>query len=322
MNKKVELLILFIFLFPALVFSQELFIYNEANSPLTSNKLTSLAIDSTNNFLIGSDTILYKFSNNNWDTSLTSSSSFKDIDVCPNGKIFTITNFPNNIWEQSIEGWQMVASFPDLNYSPENIAIKNDTIFFFVLINQWPHQMFENEIASYNGADSLYRISPSVLREGYLSDIDGISSIVPLNEDSLLVTDWEGFHLYDGNEWKLSNPSLFNMSDKYFTTKLKRVKNHIFVLGNKFYEYINNSYFSYPEVDSILFSDSSVATCVINENDNIFWIGTSNGKLIKYSGYTETFELTSSAIIDIVIDEYGNKWFISNEGLFVFNEKK
>ncbi len=322
MKQFITIFIAFLFFGQGSIIGQEVVRYNETNSPLLPSKLSALAIDSTNTIWVGSDTTLFCYENNLWTISVTSSNTFDDIEFSPNGTLYCTVNYPSTIFKKSYSQWDAIVSYNELDYSLGDIAIKNDTAIYFPLINQWPMELGQNNIAVYNGIDSLSIIAPRIMMDGYLSSIYGISSIAPLLEDSLLVTDWQGFHLFDGVEWMLNNPSGYIVGDNYFTTKVKNVKDYVFILGDNFYEYKNNSYSHFPEIDSILVPDSSIATCITIEKSGIYWIGTSNGKIIKYDGYVDTFEITSSPIIDIAADRDGNIWFISKEGLFEFNEDK
>ena len=319
--KQIKLIILF-FLLPIFLVGQELFLYNEANSPLNSNGLTSLAIDSSNTIWVGSDTTLYQFNNINWIQSLTNSRYFPDIEVSPNGTVFTITHsedYSSNVVKRIGNSWDVIK--PDLSTmfnEPFSISIKNDTTIYFPLWNNWNSTVGYNTIGIFSGGDSITIKTPRV----YM-----LMSIAPLNGDSLLMTDAEGIHLFTGanwdlneEDWILKNPEGTDVEPNSLIAK--KINSHVYVFGEKFFEYKNNSYLSFPKIDSVLVADSITATAIDVENNNIFWIGTSSGKLIKYSDSIKTFDLTNSKIKDIAIDRDGNKWFISGEGLFVFNEEK
>jgi len=337
MNKHVKKLVLFLILVQSLISAQEIIHYDESNSPLSSNKLTALAIDSTNNIFVANDSILFKFNNDEWSKCLELSEStlIPDIDVSPNGTIYTISsNYHTNL--SNIHFYrdnQWVIFKPDLSSifkSPINISTKNDSTIYFPLFNDWNNNVGMNSVGVFCGGDSISIRSPNLYFITSIASIDNDSILVTAANDIYKIKDLEldSVYSYDA-KWlyTIKNPEwdsrYWNQSGwSAWMPLVKNVNNRTFALGKNVFEYKNDNYISYPEIDSVLSADSLIASTINIEKDNILWVGTSSGKLIKFSNSVQTFEFTNSAIKDIAIDNDGNKWFISNEGLFVFNEDK
>ncbi len=304
-------LLVIIFIFKT-VTAQELIVYNENNSPIIANKLSSLAIDSLNNIWVGDGNSLYKF-DRDWSIDLAEFDQYfvYDIAVSPNNTIWLCTNsglvdhqvnkiffYNGNIWDTVIYDFGF--------FDPIDISVKNDTTIYFALRNNWPNQLGDDEIGIYQ--NNVF----SVLNP---DNLWGISSATPLNGDSLLAVDWYGINLFNGTNWTLQNPVGWRPK------AIEKIGNEIYAIGESLGKYESGNYLSFPLVDTLLMNDSAAITALAIESNQTLWLGTDKGKLIKYNNSgIETFNLTNELISDIAIDRNGNKWFLSNEGCFEFNE--
>lgn len=309
--------ILIIFVFTQyLSYSQEVKLYDESNSPLVSSKLTSLAIDSMNNIYVGCNYI-YKF-HKSWtlfDSLKIDSISYSinDIEISPNGTIWiSLSAYISQAKLVYYDSRLNIIDYKFGLYDPYDIFIENDTTVYFSLINQWPHQVGFDLIGLFRD-DSVKTFFHPFLHD-----------IATTDEDTLLVASAYGisvFEEYDPSTFtedslKITNPI------GWIPLKLRKLNNDIFVFGERLSKYKNGLYFDYPKIDSVLSSDASFITSIAMEGKDILWIGTDKGKLIRFREVIEVFELSNHAIRDIAIDRYKNKWFISYDGCFVFNEDK
>lgn len=308
-------LIFFVFI-QYLICPQEVKLYDESNSPLVSSKLRSLAIDSTNNIYVGCDYI-YKF-NNSWtifDSLKIDSISYSinDIEIAPMGAIWvSLSAYFNQA--------KLVYYDPQINivdyqfglYDPYDIFIENDTTVYFSLINQWPHQLGSDLIGIYSD-DSVKTFFHPFL-----------NNMATIDEDTLLVASAYGisvFKEYDPSTFTEDSLKTINPIG-WIPSNLRKLNNDIFVYGERLSKYKNGTYFDYPKIDSVLSSEASLITSIAIEGRDILWVGTDKGKLIRLREIVEVFEISDHAIRDIAVDRYNNKWFISYDGCFVFNEDK
>ena len=305
-------LLIIIFIFQT-VSAQETIVYNENNSPLITSGLRSLAIDSTNTVWVADWESLYSFSGS-WSTNQAEfdSSNISDIAVSPNNTIWLSTETGltsqqvNKIFYKHGNLWNSVIYYSGW-IDPIDISIKNDTTIYFALFNNWPNQLGEDEIGIYRN-NEFTTIRPD--------NLYGISSITALSGDSLLAADWRGINLFDGTIWNLQNP------DGWTPNSISKIGNEIFVTGQRLSKYENGNYLSFPLIDSLLLNDSLTVSSLAVEN-GVLWIGTDKGKLIKYDeNVIDTFNISTQSILDIAIDKNGNKWLLSSEGCFEFNEDK
>ncbi|MFC2135668.1 T9SS type A sorting domain-containing protein [Bacteroidota bacterium] len=296
--------------------AQEVFVFNESNSPLVPEDLRCISVDSSNSIWIGSRSSLYSFKNN-WsrqDTELELSEPYEIsfISISPNGTIYTaIKN--TNLYIQYKLFYKNHTSWDTLKYDfqlrdPWSISIKNDSTLFLTLVNFWNQQLGNDAVGIYT-ANEMTIIDPEY--------IYGINSAVPLSGDSLLIVDWEGIHLFNGSDWQLQNP------DDWIPIKINKIENQFYVWGERLSKYVNNEYQIYQLVDSLLIADSLLVTSLAVEEEENLWIGTNSGLLINYSNNeVKTYNFTYTSILDIAIDRDKNKWAISKEGCFLFNENK
>jgi ligand-binding sensor domain-containing protein len=291
--------------------AQEVKLYNESNSPLISSELTSLAIDSSNSILVGSyKKQLYKFSGS-WEIDTTiwdiaERYSIDDIAISPNGTIWTSLSddYRGGIYYYSENKWKYLAYEYGL-YWPGNIYIENDSTFYYALINSWPHGLHADQIAIF-AHDSIKTIN-----------FPCVNNVLPFTGDTLLVASCAyGITKYDGDSIIAINPEEWQ---PLYATK---IHDQIFVFGERLSKFEKGFYIDFPKVDSVLNADTSNITSIAMGADNVLWIGTDKGKLIKYNKNIEVFEISDYGIREIEIDKYYNIWFISYEGCYVFNEDK
>ena len=310
--KKAALILL---LFTYALSAQEILLYNSANSPLDVPNIYSVAVDSLNDIWIGGNGKFYKL-DDEWTVidSIPDSNevgSIFEIEVTPSGDVWLTNELymdgniiiydTNNRWNELKQSWGI--------RTPGYLDIVNDTTVYFILYNLWPNQLGEDAIGVFKNNELSYFRPDSLF---------GFMGVIDLPADSLLLTTWRGLALYDGNTWSFINPTDITL------TFLKRSGDKIFAYNkNTIYEYYGNTLNSIPQIDSLLTVNFLSVKSVAVDNHNNLWVGTDNGRLIKYSsGSSKIFDVASSGIRDIAVDKDNNLWLITYEGCFVFNEDK
>ncbi|MCB9499675.1 MAG: T9SS type A sorting domain-containing protein [Erysipelotrichaceae bacterium] len=297
----------------SLSYSQEVIKFDERNSPLKSSNINCIAIDSSNSVWIGTNNkqlLKYKLQWNEvsdiWDEIDSSRYDIGSIEVSPNGTIWVSVSsqFGGDVYFNRNDNWGGGIGYQYGTYSPGSIYVENDSTLYYPLINMWPHSIMADMVGIFNN-DSLHTYPSPCLKK-----------VIPLNKDSVLVSNCFGISIYNRDSIVTINP------DEWIPENISKIKNHIYIFGEKFSKYEDYSFFPYPEIDSALFKDSLTITSVTIEDEDIFWIGTNKGDLIRFKENIEIYKLTEKSIIEIEIDKYKNKWFITSEGCFLFNEDK
>lgn len=308
---KIKLVLVILIMFQYFNLAQEVRLYNETNSPLTPSKLSCLAVDSSNTIWIGSKNKQLIYFNNGWneDTTIwavTEKKEIDDIEVSPSGTVWIGVSFPvySSLCYRTPGGWNSTNDNIGL-YQIGNICIENDSTLFYSLINIWIQTIGWDAIAIYSNETS--RI--------LLQDYYWMSEVASIDTDSILFSCGFGIIKSNGVDVKVVNPT------KWIPDHIIKTKNQIFVYGERLAKYELGLYFEYPQIDSLLLSDSSSITSIALEGEDI-WIGTDKGKLIKYGENIKTYQVSSKWIRDLSIDKYLNKWFFNSNGCFVFNEDK
>jgi len=308
---KIKLVLFVLYVFVGSLKGQQFILFDESNSPINPNYLSNLAIDSTNDIYVGSKYI-YKY-DGSWklfDSLKIDSLSYSigDIAISPNGTIWT--SLSGGISQGKVLSF-FNSKMNVLDYQfglcdPTYIYVENDTTLYFSLINAWPHQQGEDLIGIYEN-DSI----KTVLGNYYW----WLGEVVPVSNDTLLFSSGLGIVRFYGNETKLiySEDNL---------AKLKKIKDEIFLFGKSLLKYKNGGFIYYTNVDTLLNNISLTITSFTVDNKGVFWIGTDKGSLIKYGIDYEIYSLANSPIYDLSIDKNGNKWFLSDEGCYIFNEDK
>ncbi len=299
-----------------LTIAQEVILYNETNSPLISGYLSSIAIDSSNIVWVGGYSEQLFTYDGTWNSlddvwNLFHGNGIGDIGVSPNGSIWVTVSseFGGAIFSFSNQKWNFL-TIGSGTFHPVSIFIDNDSTIYFTLINYWAHLMYSDEIAILSN-DSLRTERFPCLK-----------SVVPYAKDTMIVASCLlGISKFNGDSIIDINPEDW-VPEGLEQLKLAKINNEIFVYSERLRKYENGQYIKYPIIDSVMSSDTSSITSIAMEGENILWIGTDKGRLIRFNGNIEVFKLSSCAIRDINIDKYKNKWFISWEGCFVFNENK
>ena len=315
---KLKLYFLFhLIIIPHILFPQEVKRFDTTNSPLVPKELSSIAVDSSNTICIGTIKNQLYYYNGNWgiDSAIWDTSDIpvvSDIQVSPTGTIWTIltNSFGGRLYYHSGVTWNYINYDYGL-YWPGNLSIENDSTLYYTLIASWPHNLGNDKIAIYSN-DSI--------KTHYFPFVCGIASV---SVDTLLIANALGisiFKVYDPASFHFDSLITINPQG-WIPTRITKTKNKIYVFGEKLNQYKNGSYVNFPKVDSILSADTSNITSLKKEG-NTLWIGTDEGCLIKFSDDIVTCKLSNYPIKDIVIDRDKNKWFITYDGLYVFNENK
>ncbi len=315
--------------------AQEIFKYDSRNSILPESLIRCIAVDSTNTIWLGAEDAADSLVSNSWikidsviDMGNEEDAGITDIEVSPNGDIWFSKNKMynttkgENLYLKRNNTWTKYGYNYGLRY-PIKIFIENDTTLYLTLYNYWPNQMFENAVGILNG-ENLTLVKP-FYEPYYAFDIQ---SVIPMLDDTLMLNSWLGISFFDGDTNIVNNPEGID-TVQWGLTKLNE---NIFVYERRLFRYESGSYISFPQIDSILANDSSMIKCMNIEGRNILWIGTNDGKLIRYEeGNIIVSKLFEEEILDIVVDKFGNKWFLSGSSdrwftsgnsCFVYNENK
>jgi hypothetical protein len=330
-TKKCFFVLAFAFIAAAITPCQEKIIYNAENSPLTISKITCISVDSSNNIWVGAVGGIYHFFENSWtklDTALGihNASEYEpfvsDIETAPNGNVWfgIAKSFAQDLALKQLgyfangKIYTVPFSLSSLGKYPGKLFIGNDNTIYLPLWNTWQQGVaYEINLVGIIKNDQL-----NILNQSDTNVVWGIDYVVPLNGDSLLCYDWEGIHMFNGSTYKLINP------DGWIPKGIAKKGNGMFVFGEKLESYSSGTYQSYPKIDSLLSSDSLSVTCIGRSNENVLWLGTDRGYLIKYSdSKIKKFLIESKEITDIAIDKDENIWLlIPTVGCIEFNENR
>ena len=300
--------------------AQEIFKYDSNNSILPESRIKCIAVDSSNTIWLSAGSATYTFVNKDW-SKFNSLDGFlvTDIEVSPSNDTWFSLNREYSTIDTLILCLKKTGDWAKLRHdvglrSPSKMFIENDTTLYLTLYNWWDMQLGEDAVGILKGENFTLL---ELFQDPYY--IFGISSVVPISDDTFMLSSWQGISFFDGDTNIVNNPEIID-TVQWGLTKLNE---DIFIYEKRLFQYKDGSYISFLEIDSILADDSSMIKCMNIEGKDILWIGTSNGRLIRYKeGKIVVSKLADKAIIDIVVDKFGNKWFISGNSCFVYNENK
>lgn len=289
------------------------YLFDGNNSPLNVAGLLSLAIDSSDVVWIGAQNILYKYDHGGWeliDTLLELPEGWvNDIEISGNGDIWICIGrafgaYANGLYKYN-SGW--INGIPG-TYNPNKIFIDELNNLWVVFINFWPHQMLWDAVGKYDGSnwEVIDIFAPA-----------GFGELVVRNDTVFVTTFWGDLYGYADSTWQLIIPH-----QEWEVKKIWKYKDRMWIGGEKFGEFYGNTFTPIELITNFLDSTNSNSTSLNVEDNNILWIGTDNGHIIRFEDELEVVtEYTGNEIKEIEIDKYSNKWvLIDNIGLLIYNE--
>jgi hypothetical protein len=293
----------------------QFYLFDGNNSPLNVANLSSLAIDSSGVVWIGAQNILYKYDHGNWeliDTILQLQLNIavvSDIEISGEGDVWICIYrgfgaYSNGLYNYN-NGW--IYGIPG-TYDPGRIFIDELDNLWVTFINFWPHQMLWNKIGKYDGSD--WEVID-------IFGAHGLRDLVVRNDTIFVTTYFGDLKAYADTTWQFIIPH-----EEWLVEKVWKYENRIWIGGEKFCEFYGDTLSIIEPITEFLYINNSRPLSLRVENDQILWIGTNNGHLIKFIDSLDVVTgYTGNAIVDIEIDKYNNKWvLINNVGLLLFNE--
>ena len=254
----------------------QFYLFDGNNSPLNVTSLWSLAIDSSDVVWTGAQNILYKYDHGNWeliDTLLQLQINYatvSDIEISSDGDILFcvprgLTSNYNKLYSYN-NGWINLPPYQTVD--PVKIFIDVSDNLWVTFYNVWPNQLFQDVIGKYDGSNW------EVIDRLGMSDGDG--DLVVRN-DTIFVTTAFGFYKYADSIWQIIIPP-----EEWSVEKIWKYQQRMWIGGERFGEFYGDTFAPIEPITNFLDSTNSNSTSLNVEDNNILWIGTDNGHIIRY----------------------------------------
>jgi ligand-binding sensor domain-containing protein len=281
--------------------------YNQGNSGLLYNSITSVAVDKNANKWIAGNRGLSEFNGTNWTVFDTSNSAIPDVTVD-----YVFADNSGSIWAGTFSGglgkfdgskWTKVG-IPGLSNNITAIAQDKNG-------NLWVGAA--NGVAKNNGSWTVYNTSNS----GLPGDV--ITSIVFDSLDNAWIGTNFGLAKFDGTKWTAFTPQSSGLSGEFVEALSIDSQNNIWIgtYDNGLSKFDGTNWTNYNSSNSGLPDDEVYAVHV--DVAGTKWVGTMNG-LATFDGSTWTNINTSNSGLPngnyntplvtgpIHIDSKNNKW--------------
>ena len=286
-------------------------IYNNLNSPLPNNKITSTIIDNEGKMFFGTHNGLVVYDGETWKNynvknSLISSNKILDISV---------DNF-NNKWIGTSSGLVLYKEGEFKTINTKNSNLPSDKIRQTIIKGSKKYLATEKGVVIISLKDTII-----INKQTKKLPDENIITLQVDNKGNIWVGTNSGLIYYNKKELKFFNKENSKLPDNHIWS-LKTDKEVIWAGTKKGLVKISDTDWEvFTKKNSGL--PSNIITDITKDEYNRIWIGTTKG-MTTYNGYEWKNYKTKKnlkTIFSIYIDKNDNKWISTEKALIVLNEQ-
>ena len=321
-----------IILFLLMVFSSNLYSnaqtwknWNTLNSPLSTNQIFDLAIDSDNNKWLTTLDGVVKFDGSNWQTFNTGNSPL------PNNQCYSIAVEGRTIWIGSVQGLVKVDSnFNWTIYNRQNSGLPFDNVISIDIDasgNKWLGTL---DPLGFDGGgltkfDNLSWTSFNTVNSPISSDI--VSNSFADKSGRIWIATNSGLDVLTNNLWTIYTPINSGLADYSIESTREDKIDSVFWIGTRSgiskFDLRTNSWFTFDTSNAI---PSNLIIDVIVDSMNNKWFTSYDKGIVKYDNFSWTVFDSSTAgpfikyAQKLCLDRNGGIWTNAGYGLVYYGD--